>query len=103
MGAQLYNRNEKRGQTRIGTGTKTPAKRTLSTWSDMPHWPKKSLEEHGKEKGRKLEWIQQEEGENAKVFIRENTWQRKDLSVARHMVERHLERAVDTNPKQEPN
>ena len=33
------------------------------------------------------------------MFIRENTWQRKDLSVAHHMVERHLDRAVDTNPK----
>ena len=37
------------------------------------------------------------------MFIRENTWQRKDLSVAHHMVERVLERAVDTNPKQVSN
>ena len=42
--AQLYYWNEKIWQTGIGTGTKTPAKRTLSTWSDLPHWPKKVLE-----------------------------------------------------------
>ena len=44
--AQPYNWNEKRGQTGIGIGTNTLAKRTLSTWSDMPHWPKKALEQH---------------------------------------------------------
>ena len=51
--AQLYNRNEKRGRTGIGMGTKTPAKRTLSKWSDMPHWPKDALEQHGKEEGKR--------------------------------------------------
>ena len=51
--AQLYNQNEKRGRTKIGTGTKTPAKRTLSKWSDMPHWPKEALEQHGKEDGKR--------------------------------------------------
>ena len=49
MGAQLYNQNKKRGRTGIGTGTKTPAKRILSKWSDMPNWPKEALEKHGKE------------------------------------------------------
>ena len=53
VGAQLYNRNEKRGRTRIGTGTKTPAKRKLSKGSDMPHWPKEALEQHGKEDGKR--------------------------------------------------
>ena len=62
-----------KGLAGIRIETKTPAKRTLSTWSDMPHWPKKSLGQHGKERGRKLEWIQQEERKEAEVFIRKNT------------------------------
>ena len=47
--AQLYNQNEKRGRTGIGTGTKNLAKITSSKWSDIPYWPKEALEQHGKE------------------------------------------------------
>ena len=53
VAAQLYNQNEKKGLTGFGIETKTLAKRTLSTWSDMPHWPKKTLEQHGKEDGKR--------------------------------------------------
>ena len=35
------------------TGTKIMAKRTLSKWSDIPHWPKEALEQHGKEDGKR--------------------------------------------------
>ena len=102
VAAKLYNQNEKKGLTEIKTEAKPPAKKTLGTWSDIPHWSKKALDQHGKKKGRNLERIQQEEEKDADVFIRYNTWQRNDLNVARHMVEKHLRRAVDINPERVP-
>ena len=74
----------------------------MGTWSDIPHWSKKALDQHGKKKGRTLEQILKEEEKETKVFIRYNTWQRNNLNVARHMVEKHLKRAVDTNPERVP-
>ena len=97
--AQLYNQNEKKGLTEIGTETKTPAKKTLGTWSDIPHWLTIALDQHGKKRGRNLEWIQQEEGKDYKVFIMHNTWQRNNLNMACHMVEEHLKRTFDTKPE----
>ena len=55
------------------------------------------------EEGKEARVDRARRGERGHVFIRKNTWQRKDLSVACHMVEKHLERAVDTNPEQVPN
>ena len=52
---------------------KPVAKKTHIIWSDIPHWFKKSREQHTRKVKENLVLIQQGKEEDAKVFIENNT------------------------------
>ena len=91
---QLHNREEQERATGIGTEARIPAKKTHFIWSDIPHWSRKSLDQHVKKVEENLELIKSKE-EDAKVFVGNNTHQRDDINRLSQILEGHLKRVTN--------
>ena len=100
--AQFYDRDEKEGLTEIGAENDPPAKKMHITQSSIPYWSKESLGQHVKKVEKNLELIQQGKGEDAEVFVRNNTHQRDGLNMVSKMLEGHLQKIANITLKQMP-